>query len=99
MDAWPAVITDHTNSNAPLQTGWAGSVWPRAAEIIKYTCAAWPHANRFATMLRNVYLPEVRNGSNNNGNQHPEPHPPATPGGDQQPVRGLGTLTHGDNPA
>ncbi|MDH6439453.1 hypothetical protein M2158_007994 [Streptomyces sp. SAI-144] len=35
MDAWSAVITDHTNSNAPLQTGWAGSSWPRAAEIIK----------------------------------------------------------------
>ncbi|NEE49074.1 hypothetical protein G3M55_31290, partial [Streptomyces sp. SID8455] len=34
MDAWSAVIRDHTNSNAPLQTGWAGSTWPRAAEII-----------------------------------------------------------------
>ena len=28
MDAWSATITDHTNSNAPLQTGWAGSSWP-----------------------------------------------------------------------
>jgi hypothetical protein len=68
MDAWSAVITDHTNSNAPLQTGWAGSVWPRAAEIIKYTYGSWSNATRFATMLRNVYLPEVRNGSNSNGN-------------------------------
>ncbi|GGM13894.1 alginate lyase family protein [Dactylosporangium sucinum] len=33
MDAWSATIQDHTNSNAPLQTGWAGSSWPRAAEI------------------------------------------------------------------
>ncbi|MEV4758839.1 ricin-type beta-trefoil lectin domain protein [Micromonospora sp. NPDC049559] len=68
MDAWSATITSHTNSNAPLQTGWAGSVWPRAAEIIKYTYSSWPNANRFATMLRNVYLPMVRNGSNSNGN-------------------------------
>ena len=69
MDAWSAVITDHTNTNAPLQTGWAGSVWPRAAEIIRYTYTGWPpNVNRFATMLRNVYLPKVINGSNSNGN-------------------------------
>ncbi|MFD3451328.1 alginate lyase family protein [Streptomyces sp. NPDC058691] len=68
MDAWSATITDHTNSNAPLQTGWAGSVWPRAAEIIRYSYGNWPNVNRFATMLRNVYLPEVINGSKSNGN-------------------------------
>jgi Alginate lyase len=69
MDAWSAVITDHTNSNAPLQTGWAGSSWPRAAEIIKYTyTGSWANSGRFATMLRNVYLPEIINGSKSNGN-------------------------------
>jgi hypothetical protein len=69
MDAWSAVIRDHTNSNAPLQTGWAGSSWPKAAEIIKYTyTGSWANSGRFATMLRNVYLPEVINGSNSNGN-------------------------------
>ncbi|WP_369172936.1 alginate lyase family protein [Streptomyces sp. R28] len=69
MDAWSAVIRDHTNSNAPLQTGWAGSSWPRAAEIIKYTYSGnWANSGRFATMLRNVYLPEIINGSNSNGN-------------------------------
>ncbi|MFB7590076.1 alginate lyase family protein [Streptomyces sp. NPDC056169] len=70
MDAWSGVITDHTNSNAPLQTGWAGSSWPRAAEIIRYTSTAWPQArvDRFKTMLRTVYLPEVTNGSHSNGN-------------------------------
>ncbi|MFJ8464229.1 alginate lyase family protein [Streptomyces swartbergensis] len=69
MDAWSAVIRDHTNSNAPLQTGWAGSSWPKAAEIIKYTyTGAWADSGRFATMLRTVYLPEVINGSNSNGN-------------------------------
>jgi hypothetical protein len=69
MDAWSATITSHTNSNAPLQSGWAGSVWARAAEIIRYTFTnGWPNMTRFATMLRNVYLPVVLKGSNNNGN-------------------------------
>ncbi|AXE89186.1 alginate lyase family protein [Streptomyces sp. Go-475] len=69
MDAWSAVIRDHTNSNAPLQTGWAGSSWPRAAEIIKYTyTGTWANSGRFATMLRTVYLPEIINGSHSNGN-------------------------------
>jgi hypothetical protein len=68
MDAWSATIQTHTNSNAPLQTGWAGSVWPRAAEIIRYTYSSWPNEARFATMLRTVYLPVVIVGSSSNGN-------------------------------
>ncbi|GAB2565549.1 hypothetical protein Aab01nite_47330 [Paractinoplanes abujensis] len=68
MDAWSATVKAHTNSNAPLQTGWAGSVWPRAAEIIKYTYSGWPNQARFATMLRTVYLPTVIGGSSSNGN-------------------------------
>ncbi|SEG10101.1 Alginate lyase [Actinacidiphila yanglinensis] len=70
MNAWASTITQHTNSNAPLQTGWAGSVWPRAAEIIRYTYSGWSAADitKFSTMLRTVYLPEVINGSNSNGN-------------------------------
>ncbi|GAA1679135.1 alginate lyase family protein [Kribbella yunnanensis] len=68
MDAWSATIRDHTNSNAPLQTGWAASSWPKAAEIIKHAYGNWPNSGRFATMLRNVYVPEIINGSNSNGN-------------------------------
>ncbi|AZM50185.1 hypothetical protein DMB38_34290 [Streptomyces sp. WAC 06738] len=69
MDAWSATIRDHTNSNAPLQTGWAGSSWPKAAEIIKYTYdGGWANEGRFRTMLRDVYLPEIIGGSNSNGN-------------------------------
>ncbi|MEU5347861.1 alginate lyase family protein [Streptomyces sp. NPDC020766] len=69
MDAWSATIRDHTNSNAPLQTGWAGSSWPKAAEIIKHTYDGnWANSGRFATMLRTVYLPEIINGSHSNGN-------------------------------
>ncbi|POX40643.1 hypothetical protein C3486_12630 [Streptomyces sp. Ru73] len=70
MDAWSGTIEDHTNSNAPLQTGWAGSSWPRAAEIIRYTYDGWAQdkADRFKTMLRDVYLPTVLKGSHSNGN-------------------------------
>ncbi|MEO3929179.1 alginate lyase family protein [Micromonosporaceae bacterium B7E4] len=71
MDAWSATIRDHTNSNAPLQTAWAGSSWPRAAEIIRYTYGGWSAAgvSRFGTMLRDVYLPEIINGNaTSNGN-------------------------------
>jgi hypothetical protein len=69
MDAWSAVIQDHTNSNAPLQTGWAGASFARAGELIRYTYGSWPNVDRFATMLRTVYLPEVINGAGcKNGN-------------------------------
>ena len=69
MDAWSAVLQDHTNSNAPLQTGWAGSSFARAAEVIRYTYPGWANLNRFATMLRTVYLPEIINGAGcKNGN-------------------------------
>jgi hypothetical protein len=69
MDAWSGTLQEHTNSNAPLQTGWAGSSWAKAAEIIKHTYdGGWPNESRFATMLRDVYLPEIIGGSNSNGN-------------------------------
>ncbi|KOV77821.1 alginate lyase family protein, partial [Nocardia sp. NRRL S-836] len=62
MDAWSATIRDHTNSNAPLQTAWSASSWPKAAEIIKHVHGNWPNSGRFATMLRDVYLPLIQNG-------------------------------------
>jgi alginate lyase len=65
FDAWSNTITSHTNSNARLQTGWAGASWPRAAEIIKTSFPGWAPSsqNRFATMLRNVYLPTLMPGA------------------------------------
>lgn len=70
MNAWSALLQDHTNSNAPLQSAWAAQVFPRAAEIIRYTYGGWPadEVARFSKMLREVYLPQVRNGSSANGN-------------------------------
>ncbi|MFJ9843198.1 alginate lyase family protein [Kitasatospora sp. NPDC101155] len=71
MDAWSGVIQEHTNSNAPLQTGWSGNNWARAAELIRYSGAGWSAASvdRFATMLRTVYVPLLTPGSpRKNGN-------------------------------
>ncbi|MGW3346373.1 FG-GAP-like repeat-containing protein [Nonomuraea rubra] len=69
MDAWSAVITSHTGANAPLQTGWAGANFSRAAELIKHTYSGWPQAARFAGKLRTVYLPTLIAGRpDNNGN-------------------------------
>jgi hypothetical protein len=70
MNAWSSTLQQHTNSNAPLQSAWAAEVFPRAAEIIRYTNAGWSAADvqHFSTMLSKVYLPEVVNGSTSNGN-------------------------------
>jgi hypothetical protein len=71
MNGWSAVLKDHTNSNAPLQSAWTASVFPRAAEIIRSTYDGWAPADvsRFATMLRDVYLPKVIGGdASSNGN-------------------------------
>jgi hypothetical protein len=70
MNAWAQTIKAHELSNGPLQTGWAGSVWPRAAEIIRYSDAGWNDSDvvAFERMLKDVYLPVVIKGSNSNGN-------------------------------
>jgi hypothetical protein len=70
MNAWSSTIKGHTNSNAPLQSAWVAETFPRAAEIIRYTYDGWPtdEAERFETMLKNVYQPMVENGSSSNGN-------------------------------
>ena len=65
MDAWSAVLRNHTNSNAPLQAAWAGAVFPRAAEIIRHSkFGGWSAARieRFESMLTSAYLPLVIDG-------------------------------------
>jgi hypothetical protein len=71
LNAWPGILKDHTNHNAPLQTAWTASVLPRAAELVRHTYDGWAKADlaRFETMLRDVYLPKIANGSGTtNGN-------------------------------
>jgi hypothetical protein len=70
MNAWSSTLKGHSDSNGPLQQGWAGAEWPRAAEIIRHTYPGWAAADvaRFESMLRTQYLPGVINGSGANGN-------------------------------
>jgi hypothetical protein len=70
MNAWSSTLKEHTNANAPLQSAWVAEMFPRAAEIIRYSNAGWSAADiaQFAAMLKNVYLPEVVNGTTVNGN-------------------------------
>jgi hypothetical protein len=72
MNAWSGMLTGgHINQNADVQAAWAGSVWPRAAEIIRHTCDFWApeDVTRFSKMLVTQYVPSLVNGSDENGNK------------------------------
>jgi hypothetical protein len=72
MDAWSATLTGgHTFANGPVQAAWCGEQWPRAAEIIRYTCTNWPAADvaKFQNMLTTQYLPSIASGDCENGNK------------------------------
>jgi len=78
MNAWSATLKGgHADANAPVQSAWCAEMWPRAAEIIRYTYKttdgkpAWPDAEiaRFQNMLRTQYLPYVMHGDTENGNK------------------------------
>jgi hypothetical protein len=65
LDAWSAVFRQHINGNAPLQAGWSGSAFVRAAELIKHTYPDWPEASiqRTAQMFRQSFLPLLLAGT------------------------------------
>jgi hypothetical protein len=72
MNAWSDKLTGgHTNANAEVQASWAGSIWPRAAEIIRSTYKGWPDAEvvKFQNMLTTQYLPSLIHGTCENGNK------------------------------
>jgi hypothetical protein len=72
MNAWSGTLMGgHTNANGPVQASWTGDVWPRAAEIIRYTYKGWPDADvaRFQNMLTTQYLPSIIHGTCENGNK------------------------------
>jgi hypothetical protein len=72
MNAWSGMLTGgHINENGPVQAAWAASVWPRAAEIIRYTSDFWPPEDvaRFSKMLVTQYVPSLINGCDENGNK------------------------------
>lgn len=72
MNAWSGTLTGgHTNANGPVQAAWAGAVFPRAAEIIRYSYRNWPDAEivRFQNMLTTQFLPHLIRGTCENGNK------------------------------
>lgn len=72
MNAWAGTLTGgHINENGPVQAAWAASVWPRAAEIIRYTSEFWAREDiaRFQSMLVTQYVPSLINGCDENGNK------------------------------
>lgn len=59
------IDSGHALSNAILQTAWAGGSWARAGELIRHTTTGFWAAKditQFESMLRNVYLPVVKDG-------------------------------------
>jgi hypothetical protein len=70
LDAWNNVMSHVgylTSDNSPLQCGWTGTLWSRAAELIRYTYAqpqyamGWSaaQAEAFGQMLTRAILPHV----------------------------------------
>ncbi len=72
MNAWAGTLTGgHQLENGPVQAAWCAAVWPRAAEIIRYTDAGWSEADvaQFKKMLATQYVPLILGGSCENGNK------------------------------
>jgi hypothetical protein len=72
MNAWSSTLTGgHKRENGPVQAAWCAEVWPRAAEIIRYSDAGWSEADivKFKNMLTTQYVPSLVDGSCENGNK------------------------------
>ena len=72
MNAWSSTLQGgHNFANGPVQAAWCGSVWPRAAEIIRNTYQGWSDSDvaKFQNMLRTQYLPSIIHGDCENGNK------------------------------
>jgi len=84
MNAYSAVLKKHygptetctdstgtsgISSNTIVQSGWVGSIFPRAAEIMR-TDPAWSADDvaKFKTLLQSAYLPNLQTEPPDNGN-------------------------------
>jgi hypothetical protein len=70
MNTYSHQLKGYTLSNAPLQAAWSAEVWPRAAEIIRYSHAGWKaeDVQAFSDMLTKLNLPLIHDGGPQNGN-------------------------------
>lgn len=70
LNAYAHTLKQYTNSNAPLKAAWGAELWPRAAEILRYSNAGWKPEDiaAFSQWLTAVVLPRIQAGSGANGN-------------------------------
>jgi hypothetical protein len=74
LNAWSSKLTSSNGSQAQLEEAWAAEMFPRAAEIVRYTYtpasgAATLDVAAFSRMLLNVMKPELAHGApSENGN-------------------------------
>jgi hypothetical protein len=72
LNAWSGTLTGgHINNNGQVQASWTGDVFPRAAEIIRYSYKGWSDADiaKFQNMLTTQFLPVLIHGTCENGNK------------------------------
>ena len=71
MNTYARQLKQYTGRNTPLQAAWSAEMFPRAAEIIRYSNAGWKRADveAFSDLLTKVILPLIYNGGPHyNGN-------------------------------
>jgi chitodextrinase len=74
MNAWSAKLTKANGNQARLTLAWSAEVFPRAAEILRYTFTPGAgdqvlNVAAFTNMLNNVYVPTIIAGDpSSNGN-------------------------------
>lgn len=61
LDLYSSTVKTHSGSNAPLQIGWAGGGFVRAAEILRYSYPKWTQTSidAFSKMMKTAYLPII----------------------------------------
>jgi hypothetical protein len=69
LNAYAQGLKQYTGSNAPVEAAWDAELWPRAAEILRYSNAGWKSEDIavFSKMLKEVVLPKIEPGSTANG--------------------------------
>lgn len=68
MNAWSSTAKQYNGSQAQLESAWASEMFPRAAEIIRYTYTPGPSdakldVTAFSSMLMNVFKPQLIAGA------------------------------------
>lgn len=68
MNTYSSRVKAYTNANTRLQAAWSAEMWPRGAEIIRYSHAGWKTEDiqAFSDMLTKINLPLIREGAPRN---------------------------------